>query len=127
MTNNNDIKQPIDAVILWVDGNDEKHYEKILYYLEDKDKAKTKKFRTRYDQVNEIHYTIDSILKFALSELVIKAVSAYPSFLAIPLFCSSFNSLLNKTTPALFPPLQPLLKPLATYTVTNIQLHIPFT
>ena len=56
---------PIDAVILWVDGDDKKHKEKILPYLEDKEKVKSKKFRTRFDQVNEIQFTIDSILKFA--------------------------------------------------------------
>ena len=65
MTHTNEAEYPIDAVILWVDGNDENHYNKILSYLEDKEKAKSKKFKTRYDQVNEIHYTIDSILKFA--------------------------------------------------------------
>ncbi|WP_347924872.1 Stealth CR1 domain-containing protein [Pontimicrobium sp. SW4] len=56
---------PIDAVILWVDGNDEKHKEKILPYIKDKEKINSKKFRTRFDQVNEIKFTIDSILKFA--------------------------------------------------------------
>jgi hypothetical protein len=58
-------KHPIDAVILWVDGNDEKHRAKMLPYLEDKSKVNSKRFRTRYDQVNEIKYTIDSILKYA--------------------------------------------------------------
>lgn len=64
---NRDIPQtkPIDAVILWVDGNDEAHREKMLPYIEDKAKLNSAKFRTRYDQVNEIKYTIDSILKFA--------------------------------------------------------------
>ena len=65
MTNHNLQKQPIDAVILWVDGNDETHRAKMLPYLEDKSKANTVRFRTRYDQVNEIKFTIDSILKFA--------------------------------------------------------------
>jgi hypothetical protein len=55
----------IDAVILWVDGNDEKHKAKLLSYLKDSNKIQSKKFRTRFDQVNEIKYTIDSILKFA--------------------------------------------------------------
>lgn len=83
MTNNSDIKYPIDAVILWVDGNDEKHYEKILSYLEDKEKAKSKKFKTRYDQVNEIHYTIDSILKFApyIQNIYIVTDKQTPQFL----------------------------------------------
>jgi hypothetical protein len=56
---------PIDAVILWVDGNDEKHQEKIRPYVKDSKKIQSKSFRTRYDQVNEIKYTIDSIIKFA--------------------------------------------------------------
>ena len=56
---------PIDAVILWVDGNDEKHKEKILPFLENKVSVSSKKFRTRYDQVNEIKFTVNSILKYA--------------------------------------------------------------
>lgn len=56
---------PIDAVILWVDGNDEKHRSKMLPYLEDKSKVNSGRFRTRYDQVNEIEFTVQSIIKFA--------------------------------------------------------------
>lgn len=55
----------IDAVILWVDGNDEEHREKILPYVDDKSIITSTGFKTRYEQVNEIHYTVDSILKFA--------------------------------------------------------------
>jgi len=58
-------EQVIDAVILWVDGSDEKHQEKMLPYVEDKNLFQSKKFRTRFDQVNEIKFTVDSILKFA--------------------------------------------------------------
>jgi len=65
MTNNDASQHPIDAVILWVDGNDEQHKEKILPYVKDKEKVATKSFRTRFDQVNEIKFTIDSIIKFA--------------------------------------------------------------
>lgn len=65
MTKANIKDHPIDAVILWVDGNDEKHQAKILPYLENKKVIKSKKFRTRFDQVNEIKFTIDSILKYA--------------------------------------------------------------
>ena len=65
MTNKNTNQHDIDAVILWVDGNDEKHKAKMLPFLEDKTKINSEKFRTRYDQVNEIKFTIDSILKFA--------------------------------------------------------------
>lgn len=58
-------QHPIDAVILWVDGNDKKHQAKMLPYVKDKAVVTSKKFRTKYDQVNEIKFTIDSILKFA--------------------------------------------------------------
>lgn len=58
-------ENPIDAVILWVDGNDEAHRAKMLPFVEDKSKVNTVRFRTRYDQVNEIKFTINSILKFA--------------------------------------------------------------
>lgn len=64
-TQNHATQAPIDAVILWVDGSDRQHQNKILPYLEDKSKLLSKKFRTRFDQVNEIKFTIDSILKFA--------------------------------------------------------------
>lgn len=60
----NEIKA-IDAVVLWVDGNDEKHMLKMLPYVENKEKFKTKSFKTRYEHVNEIKFTIDSIIKFA--------------------------------------------------------------
>lgn len=63
--NNANHKLPIDAVIPWVDGNDEKHYSKMLPYLEDKSLIESEKFRTRFAHVNEIKYAVDSILKFA--------------------------------------------------------------
>ncbi|MBT8393379.1 MAG: Stealth CR1 domain-containing protein [Bacteroidia bacterium] len=65
MRKDSDQQCDIDAVILWVDGNDEKHKKKMLPYLKDTTKIQSKKFRTRFDQVNEIKFTIDSILKFA--------------------------------------------------------------
>ncbi len=76
-------EKPIDAVILWVDGNDEKHKEKIIPYLKDTEKIHSKKFRTRYDQVNEIKFTIDSILKFApyIRNIFIITDEQAPSFL----------------------------------------------
>ena len=55
----------IDAVILWVNGNDDKHKIKISNYVDNKSEISSTKFRTRFDQVNEIKFTIDSILKFA--------------------------------------------------------------
>lgn len=56
---------PIDAVVLWVDGNDAHHRSKMLSYIEDKSIVNSKKFTTRFEQVEEIKYTINSILKFA--------------------------------------------------------------
>lgn len=82
-SNTNIEKHPIDAVILWVDGEDEKHKEKILPYLKDTKKATSKKFRTRYDQVNEIQFTINSILKYAsyIRNIYIITDDQTPSFL----------------------------------------------
>ena len=65
MTEGSIEQNDIDAVILWVDGDDENHKAKMLPYIEDKTKLKSEKFRTRYNQVNEIKFTIDSILKYA--------------------------------------------------------------
>ncbi|MDN3493429.1 stealth family protein [Winogradskyella bathintestinalis] len=65
MTTKNAELHTIDAVILWVDGNDENHQAKMLPYLKDKTKINSEKFKTRFNQVNEIKFTIDSILKFA--------------------------------------------------------------
>lgn len=78
-------KSPIDAVILWVDGNDEKHKEKMLPYIVDKKKTGTKKFKTRFSQVNEIKYTVDSILKFApyIRNIFIVTDNQVPSFLTM--------------------------------------------
>ena len=56
----------IDAVILWVNGSDGKHIDKISKYVENKNIISSTKFRTRFDQVNEIKFTIDSILKLSL-------------------------------------------------------------
>jgi len=73
----------IDAVILWVDGNDEKHRSKMLPYLEDKSKVNSERYKTRYFQVNEIKFTIDSIFKFAtfIRNIYIITDNQIPSFL----------------------------------------------
>ena len=55
----------IDAVIAWVDGNDEAHLNKMTHYVEDKSKLGNQQFRTRFDQVNEIEFSVKSILKYA--------------------------------------------------------------
>lgn len=56
----------VDAVILWVDGNDPIHKDKLISHLNDSSKTLTKSLATRYRQVNEIEYTVKSILKFGL-------------------------------------------------------------
>ena len=75
---------PIDAVILWVDGNDKMHRDKMLPFIKDKSKINSKKFRTRFDQVNEIKFTVDSILKFApyIKKIHIVTDNQTPGFLA---------------------------------------------
>ena len=73
----------IDAVILWVNGNEYRHKEKISKYVEDKNEISSIKFRTRFDQVNEIKFTIDSILKFAqyIENIYIITDEQTPNFL----------------------------------------------
>lgn len=51
---------PVDAVITWVDGGDLEHQKKMSKFIEIKDVN-----RNRYDQVEEVKITVDSILKFA--------------------------------------------------------------
>ena len=73
----------IDAVILWVDGNDPKHQEKMLPYLKDKSTFKNSKFKARYSQVDEIKFTVNSLLKFApyLRTIFIVTDNQTPKFL----------------------------------------------
>jgi len=74
----------VDAVILWVDGNDPAHRAKIVSYLEQPDKLQTKGMATRYRQVNEIEYVVRSILKFApfVNQIYIVTDNQTPHFLA---------------------------------------------
>ncbi|MEN8825957.1 MAG: Stealth CR1 domain-containing protein, partial [Wenyingzhuangia sp.] len=55
----------VDAVVTWVDGSDIAHQNKLRFYQKDTQKLHSVKFRTRFDQVNEIQFTVDSILKHA--------------------------------------------------------------
>ena len=73
----------IDAVILWVDGNDPKHQEKMLPFLKDKSTFKNSKFKARYSQIDEIRFTVNSLLKFApyLRTIFIVTDNQSPSFL----------------------------------------------
>ena len=84
MINNSINKVPIDAVISWVDGNDKDHQEKMLPFVE-KRLLNLKEFRTRFDQVEEIKFTVDSILKFApfIRNIYIVTDNQTPSFLKL--------------------------------------------
>lgn len=78
-----DQEHSIDAVVLWVDGNDKRHREKMLPYLDKVELTQSKKFRTRFDQVDEIEFTINSLLKFApyLRKIFIITDNQIPAFL----------------------------------------------
>ena len=73
----------VDAVITWVDGNDPKHREKMSQYIEDKNSLSNKSIRMRYDQVDEIEFSVKSILKYAkfIRNIYIVTDNQTPSFL----------------------------------------------
>ncbi|TVZ50915.1 hypothetical protein [Dokdonia sp. Hel_I_53] len=73
----------IDAVILWVDGSDMNHKDKMRPFLPLDKNIEDESVRTRYDQVNEIEYTVNSILKFApyIRKIFIVTDNQKPSFL----------------------------------------------
>lgn len=74
--------EPIDAVILWVDGNDNAYKSKIYPYLKEETNPE-KSFNNRYVQVNEIEYTVKSILKHAsfINSIFIITDNQTPDFL----------------------------------------------
>ena len=61
----NDSEKAIDAVLLWVNGNDPKYQKKMFPYVKDQQKLQSQGFKTRFAQVEEIKYSINSILKYA--------------------------------------------------------------
>ncbi len=73
----------IDAVIAWVDGNDENHRKKLAQFVEDKSLMTSKGFLTRFNEVNEIQYCIKSIQKFApyIRNIYIVTDEQTPAFL----------------------------------------------
>jgi hypothetical protein len=73
----------VDAVITWVDGSDLKHQEKMRPYFTGSNVWSNKKFKTRFDQVNEIEIAIKSIIKFApyIKNIFIITDNQTPSFL----------------------------------------------
>jgi hypothetical protein len=54
----------IDAVFTWVNGNDEKHKDKLRKFVS-KEVLNSKDLRTKLDQDNEIEFAVKSILKYA--------------------------------------------------------------
>ena len=65
MTNRTIGDYPIDVVITWVDGDDELWQQKITPYLEKKIDWSNKKDTLRFQSIDEISYSIRSIIKFA--------------------------------------------------------------
>lgn len=55
----------IDAVFTWVDGDDALHKSKMQPYLSDEIVKSYRNFRTRFNQIDEIEFSVKSILKFA--------------------------------------------------------------
>lgn len=72
----------IDAVITWVDGEDEFHQKKINKYVKNKQKANSVGFKTRYNQVEEIKYCVHSIIKYAqfINNIFIVTDNQIPDF-----------------------------------------------
>lgn len=59
-------REPVDAVITWVDGHDPNHQKKLENYLASQGIARpVEAAPTRFNQCGEIDYCIKSILKFA--------------------------------------------------------------
>ncbi|MDC0176784.1 Stealth CR1 domain-containing protein [Polaribacter sp.] len=73
----------VDAVITWVDGQDKLHQEKINKYVMDKQRINSTGFKTRYNQVNEIEFSVKSILKYAkfVRNIFIVTDNQVPDFL----------------------------------------------
>ncbi len=60
------LREPVDAVITWVDGYDKTHAEKLARYLEQMGTSSPEAAApTRYNQCGEIRYCVKSILRFA--------------------------------------------------------------
>jgi hypothetical protein len=73
----------VDAVITWVDGNDPKHRQKMESYFKNKDLLNSKAVRMRFDQVNEIEFSVKSLLKYAkfVRNIFIVTDNHIPNFL----------------------------------------------
>ena len=78
-----ELESPVDAVITWVDGEEQKHKEKINRYASNTIK-KNNGFSSRYAQVNEIQFCVHSILKHAnfIRNIFIVTDNQIPKFFA---------------------------------------------
>jgi hypothetical protein len=75
----------VDVVIAWVDGNDPKHRQKMENYIDNKSSLNSKAVRMRFDQVNEIEFSVKSILKYAkfVRNIFIVTDNQIPDFLKV--------------------------------------------
>ncbi|MBL6646558.1 MAG: Stealth CR1 domain-containing protein [Flavobacteriaceae bacterium] len=73
----------IDAVIMWVDGNDENHQKKIADNITETNLLKDLDFKTRFQHVGEIKFTVHSIIKYApfIRNIFIVTDNQIPDFL----------------------------------------------
>lgn len=76
----------VDAVILWVDGADKAHQEKLRYYKSSEQFVNLRKnalSETRFLEANEIYYCINSVRKFAkwISTIYLVTDQQKPSWL----------------------------------------------
>lgn len=73
----------VDAVITWVNGNDPSHKAKMKHYLKDNTSLNSKSFNMRFTQINEIEFTVKSILKYAnfVRNIFIVTDNQIPDFL----------------------------------------------
>jgi hypothetical protein len=78
-------KEPVDAVITWVDGYDPKHQEKLANYLNKMGLQRPVSAEpTRFNQCGEIEHCIKSILRFApwIRTIYLVTDAQIPSFTA---------------------------------------------
>ncbi|MBL4604300.1 MAG: Stealth CR1 domain-containing protein [Flavobacteriaceae bacterium] len=125
-------KHPIDAVITWVDGEDDSHQKKILPYLEDKNGLKNIAFSKRTYQVEEIKFTVDSIIKFAafIRKIYIVTDNQTPLFLKSKENMEVYKNVIIVDHKAIFKEKESFLpvfncRPIETrlYTIPNLSEH----
>ena len=73
----------VDAVITWVNGNDPSHKAKMQHYLKENTSIGSKSLNMRFTQINEIEFTVKSILKYAnfVRNIFIVTDNQIPDFL----------------------------------------------